>query len=62
MESSLTDEQKEEREKTKRGVVTGGVGSVKQLYDKTKIAKGTYDKAKSGYDNAINARNKVQHG
>jgi hypothetical protein len=62
MESTLTDEQKEEREEKKRVVATGGVGKVKQLYDKTKIVKGKYDKAKSGYGNAISARNKVQQG
>jgi hypothetical protein len=62
MESTLTDEQKEEKEEKKRVVATGGVEKVKQLYDKTKIVKGNYDKAKSGYDNAISAKDKVQQG
>ena len=62
MESTLTDEQKAEREEKKRVVATGGVGKVKQVYDKTKIVKGKYDKAKSGYDNAISAKDKVQQG
>jgi hypothetical protein len=62
MESTLTDEQKEEKEEKKRVVATGGVGKVKQLYDKTKIVKGNYDKVKSGYDNAISAKDKVQQG
>jgi hypothetical protein len=62
MQSALTDEEKKEREEKKRVVATGSVGKVKQLYDKTKTAKGKYDKAKSGYDNAISTRNKVQQG
>jgi hypothetical protein len=62
MESTPADEQKEEREEKKRAVAAGGVGKVKQLYDKTKVVKGTYDKAKSGYDNTISARSKVQQG
>jgi hypothetical protein len=62
MESTLTDEQKEEREEKKSVVVTGGAGKVKQLHDKTKIVKGKYDEAKSGYDNVINAKNKVPQG
>ena len=60
MESTLTDEQKEQREEKKRVDVTGGVGKVKQLYDKTKIVKDKYDQGKSGYDSAINTKNKVQ--
>ncbi len=62
MESTLDDEQKEEKEEKKRDVATGGIGKAKQLYDKTKVVKGKYDKAKSGYDNAISARNKVHQG
>jgi hypothetical protein len=62
MESALTDVQKEEREEKKRGAVNGGAGNVKQLYDKTKIVKDKYDKVKSGYDNAISAKDKVQQG
>ncbi len=62
MESTLTHEQKEEREGKKRGVATGGVGKVNQLYDKTKIVKDKYGKAKSGYDNTISPANKVQQG
>jgi hypothetical protein len=62
MESTPADEQKQEREKKKRVVATGGVGKAKQLYDKTKVVKGKYDKEKSGYDKSISARNKVQQG
>jgi len=63
MESTLDDEQKEEEREEKKSVVaTGGVGKVKQLYDKTEVVRGTYDKAKSGYDNAISARDKVRQG
>jgi hypothetical protein len=62
MESTLADEQKGEKEEKKRVVATGGAGKAKQLYDKTKVVKGKYDKAKSGYGNAISARNKVQQG
>ena len=62
MTSTHTGEQKEEGEDKKRVPVAGGVGKGKQLYDKTKIVKDTYDKGKSGYDNAIIAKNKVQQG
>jgi hypothetical protein len=63
MEPTLPDEQKEEeREEKKRVVATGGVGKVKQLYDKTKVVEGKYDNAKSRYGKAISARDKVQKG
>jgi hypothetical protein len=62
MESTPADEQKEEKEEKKGVVATGCVGKVKQLYEKTKGVKDKYDKAKSGYDKSISARNKVQQG
>jgi hypothetical protein len=62
IESTLNDEQKEEKEEKKRVVATGGVGKVKQVYDKAKLVKGKYDKVKSGYDNASSAKDKVQQG
>ena len=64
MASTLIDEQRAEKEKKgkKCVAVTGGGGKVEQLYDKAKIVKDKYDKGKSGYDNALLAKNKAQHG
>jgi hypothetical protein len=62
MESTLTDEQREQKERKRRVPVTGDGGKGKQLYDKTKTVKDQYDKGKSGYDSAMIAKNKVQQG
>jgi type II secretory pathway predicted ATPase ExeA len=62
MESTLIDEQREQKEGKKRVPVTGDVGKGKQLYDKTKTVKDKYDKRKSVYDSAMIAKNKVQQG
>jgi hypothetical protein len=62
MKSTLGDEQQDATEEKKCGIVSGSAGRLKQLYDKTNMAKDKYDKVKSRYDNVNNARNKAQPG